>query len=77
MFGQATLEIPRSGNIGPSRTDGLSDEMAMLLGRAAARTLLEQDGLVVVTLSDGTLKTIGYDTLMDKMIIGRLTFHYS
>lgn len=59
MFGQATLEIPRSGDIGPSRTDGLSDQLAMTIGRTAAWTLSEQDGYVTVTLESGSVRLIG------------------
>ncbi len=70
MFGKATLDIPASGNIGPSRTDGLSDELAMVLGRSAARTLSEQDGYVTVSLESGETKVIGYCT--DTVTIGHL-----
>ena len=70
MFGTATLDIPASRNIGASRTEGLSDELAMTIGRTAARTLSGQDGFVAVTLSDGTEKTIGCDTFNGKLVIG-------
>lgn len=73
MFGQATIDIPASGTIGRSVTDGLSDELAMVLGLTAANTLSEQDGFVVVTLSDGTKRVIGYDTVKGTMVIGRST----
>ncbi|KKN91152.1 hypothetical protein LCGC14_0220170 [marine sediment metagenome] len=73
MFGQAKLEIPTSGNIGPSCTTGLSDQLAMTIGRTAARTLSEQDGYVVVTLESGSVRVIGYNTIHDKLVIGRLT----
>ena len=43
MFGIATLEIPRSGVIGPSCYPGLSDHYALVLGRFAARTLSDED----------------------------------
>lgn len=72
MFGQATLEIPRSGAIGPSRTDGLSDHLAMTMGRAAAWTLSEQDGFIIVTLESGSVRVIGHDTLHGRLTIGRL-----
>ncbi len=72
MFGKATLEIPNSGVIGPSCTTGLSDELAMTIGRTAARTLSEQDGYVIVTLESGSVRVIGYDTIHDRVVIGRL-----
>lgn len=72
MFGQASLSIPQVGHIGPSRTEGLSDELALILGRTAAMTLSEQDGFVVVTLSDGQVKAIGFDTARGEVTIGRL-----
>lgn len=61
MFGKATLEIPRHGNIGPSFTEGLSDGLAMIMGRTAARTLSGQDGIVIVTLGDGQVIGLEYD----------------
>lgn len=70
MFGQATLEIPASGTIGRSFHDGLSDELALIMGRMAARTL--QDGFVVITLSDGKQKVIGHDVIGNILAIGRL-----
>lgn len=72
MFGTATLEIPQSGNIGPSRTDGLSDDLAMCIGRIAAGTLSEQDGFVTVSLESGIVEVIGHDTLTGELTIGRL-----
>lgn len=72
MFGNATLEIPSSGVIGPSRYDGLSDSLALVLGRFAARTLSDEDGYVVITYSDGSVKLIGPDTADDVLVIGRL-----
>lgn len=75
MYGQATLEIPRSGNIGPSHTDGLSDELAVIMGHIAATTLLDDDEHVVVTLSDGTKKVLAYNTLEHRVVIGRLERH--
>lgn len=62
MFGQATLEIPQSGNIGPSRTDGLSDQLAMIMGRTAAMTLSDKDGYVTVSLQSGEVRFIGRET---------------
>lgn len=73
MFRIATLEIPRSGNIGPSRYPGLSDHLALVLGRFAARTLSDEDGCVVITYSDGSVKLIGYDTAEDVLVMRRLT----
>lgn len=73
MFGKARLYIPGSGNIQSSRYDGLSDELALATGRTAAYTLSEHDGPVVVTLSDGTDKVIGYDSVSGNLRIGTLT----
>lgn len=75
MFGKATLEIPRSDN-GTLKVCGLSDELAMCYGRVIGRTLSEQDGYVVVTLESGLVKVIGYDTLFDRLTIGRLVPNY-
>lgn len=50
---KAVLDIPACGPIKGSRWTGLSDEEAMTFGRRAAQTLSEQDGFVIVTLSDG------------------------
>jgi len=69
MFGKATLEIPGSGNIGPSTTGGLSDELAMILGRTAAMTLADEDGDVLVTLSDGTVKVIGHEAWSGNIVV--------
>lgn len=60
MYGTARLDIPGSGDIGPSWTDGLSDRLAMLFGRVAAMTLPDQVP-VEVTLEDGTSVHIGLD----------------
>ena len=73
MFGKATLDIPASGTIGPSHTEGLSDELAMGIGRIAAKTLSEQDGYITVSLESGEVKVIGHDALYGKITIGRLT----
>lgn len=70
MFGNATLEIPRTGTIGPSRTEGLSDTLAMIIGRTAAWMLSEGDGYVIVTLESGEVRVIGHDTLTNKLTIG-------
>lgn len=71
MYGKATLDIPASDTIGPSHTECLSDELAMVLGRIAARTLSEQDDFVTVSLESGEVKVIGYDTVYDTLTIGR------
>lgn len=76
MFGQATLDIPQSGTIGPSHTKGLSDTMAMTIGRTAAWTLSEDEDYVIVTLESGSMIIIGLDTLLNKIVIGRLNYHY-
>ena len=74
MFGNATLDIPQSGSIEPSHTEGLSDELAIVIGQTAARSLSEQDGFVVITLSDGTELTIENGTFSSKLICGRLAY---
>jgi len=70
MFGKATLEIPRSGNIGPSWTEGLSDDLAMALGRLAAHVLTECDGPVMVRLESGQQAIIRHDTWSGRITIG-------
>lgn len=72
MYGTATLEIPQVGNIRASRTEGLSDKLALVMGRVAAWTLSEQDGFVIVTLEDGRGWTIGNDTAKGELVFGRL-----
>ncbi len=72
MFGTATLEIPQVGDIGPSFTDGLSDRLALTMGRTAAWTLSEQYGFVLVTLASGEVKVIGHDTVRGELTFGRL-----
>ncbi len=72
MFGQATLQIPRSGNIGPSTTRGLSDKLAMTIGRTTAMTLSDEDGCVIATMSNGDIRIIGHDTTSGKIVIGHL-----
>lgn len=76
MFGKATLDIPKVGDIGPTHMDGLSDALAMTMGRAAAWTLSEQDGFVTVTLESGSVRVIGHDTCRHKLTIGRLHPNY-
>ena len=72
MYGTATLELPQTGTIGPSTTEGLSDEMAMSYGTLFARTLSDNDGFAIVTLSDRTKKVIGLDELSGEILIGRV-----
>jgi len=72
MYGKASIRIPSSGNIRLSYCDGLSDRLAMTIGRAAAWTLSEQDGFVIVTLGSGKTKVIGQDEAHGSLIIGRL-----
>lgn len=72
MFGNATLEIPKSGDIEPSRYPGLSDDMALVFGRFAARTLSEEDGYVRITYSSGEVKLIGSDTANGRLTGGGL-----
>jgi len=71
---KATLYIPASGPIKASRHDCLSDDEAMVFGRAFARTLSDDDGYVIVTLSDGTEKVIGHDTLSGEVTVGTLRY---
>jgi len=73
MLGKARLEVPLTDNSDAIRADGLSDVLAMSYGRLFARTLSEQNGFAIVTLSDGQVKTIGHDTLLERLTIRRLT----
>ncbi len=61
MFGIATLSIPASGFIGPVTVHGLSDQLALIMGRTAAWTLSNDNDCVCVALSDGSMKLIGLD----------------
>jgi len=70
MFGNATLVI------GTKRYEGLSDVLAMSYARVFARTLSEDEGYVIVTLSDGETKLIGYDSVSDELVFGRLNYEY-
>jgi len=72
MFGTTRLYIPGSENIGPSFYEGLSDEVALASGRTAAYTLSDDDGPVLVTLSDGTSKVIGYDSVSGNLRVSTL-----
>lgn len=70
VFGNATIEIPASGHIGPSKTNGLSDELAITIGRLAARTLSEPNAFVTVTLENGTITIIGHNDVDNTVVIG-------
>lgn len=63
MYGKATIEIPASGNIGRSRTTGLSDQQAIGFARIAAMTLSEHDTYVTLTLQSGEVRFIGQEVL--------------
>lgn len=72
MFGKATIQIPQSGHIGRSVTRGLSDELALSIGRTAARTLEISDGFVIVTKESGDIMVIGNDPDNNDVVIGHL-----
>jgi len=59
MYGKASIRIPSSGNIRLSYCDGLSDRLAMTIGRRAAETLSDDDGFVTVVLESGRVVVIG------------------
>lgn len=61
MFGKATLELPRTHELGPYETDGLSDALALSFGRIAAMTLSDKESSIKVTLENGTVLLIGID----------------
>ena len=77
MYDHATITIPEYGPFPETTHDGLSDELALSLGRHAAHTL--SDGEVVLVLTTGNVITIGLDddsghlTYESKGIIGQLT----
>jgi hypothetical protein len=74
MFGKATLEIPESRNTVCSVTTGLSDRLAMAMGRLAAWTLPdEEQGYVIVTLESGKVKLIGRDAVHNVLVFGKLS----
>jgi hypothetical protein len=76
MFGKATLDIPQNGPIGPSHTIGLSDELAMTIGRTAAWTLSDKHMFVTVTLESGEVIEISdrrNEARLDGKVIGHLT----
>lgn len=58
MFGTATLYLPRIGDIGPLKTEGLSDALALTLGRTAVCTLLDHNECVVVRLESGKVRVL-------------------
>jgi hypothetical protein len=70
MFGNATVEIPGNGVIGPSKTDGLSDRVAVSIGRIAAITLSEPNTFVTITLECKAVIIIGHDENTGSLIIG-------
>lgn len=76
MFGKATLNIPKVGDIGPTKVEGLSDELAMSFGRLHARTLSDEHQMITVTLESGSVRVIGYCTVTDTVHIGRLHPNY-
>lgn len=77
MYGKARVNIPASLGIGPFSVEGLSDDLAIITGRTAARTLSVQDGFVQVTLNDGRELVIGHCELTGKLTIGRLEYERS
>ncbi len=76
---QATITIPKSGPFPETTHDGLSDDLALSLGRRAAHTLSDGDGDVVLVLESGEAITIGRNnetghlTYSSQGIIGQLT----
>jgi len=72
MLGKARLEVPATDNSDAIREDGLSDALAMSYGRLFGMLLSDEHEFVFVTLSDGTEKVIGYDTLRNEVVIGTL-----
>ena len=70
MFGNATVSIPDDGVIGPSETGGLSDDLAMSIGRIAALTLSEPNTFVTVTLECRAVVIIGHNENTNDIIIG-------
>jgi len=72
MLGKAKLEVPATDNCDAIREDGLSDALAMSYGRLFGMLLSDEHEFVFVTLSDGTEKVIGHDTLRNEVVIGTL-----
>jgi ribosomal protein L2 len=75
-MGRATIRVPATDNCKEVFETGLSDQMAMSYGTAFAQTLSEPDGYVTVTLSSGSVRVIGHDTLRGRITIGRLHPNY-
>ena len=72
MVGKATIHIPASNNIGETTVVGLSDDVAIGIGRIAAMTLSDDNHIpVTVTLENGLVLLIGYDLITDRIVIGR------
>lgn len=70
MYGKATLEIPAVGDIGRSFTDGLSDQLATVMGLTAANTLPD-DLFVTVTLGSGKQRVIRPNDVQHSRVIRR------
>jgi len=75
-MGRATITIPATDNCPEAHETNLSDQMAMSYGTLFARTLSEQDGFVTVTLTSGSIRLIGHDTVRNRITIGRLHTNY-
>lgn len=72
MLGQARLHIPASDNIMETEFFGLSDELAITMGRTAAMTLSDDTHTpVTVRLGNGLVLLIGYDLITERIVIGR------
>lgn len=69
MFGHATLYIPENDDIGPTYDTGLSDELAMTIGRTVAWTLSDGEE-VIVTLESGEKVIIGRNTSTGVLKVG-------
>lgn len=66
MFGNATIDIPGNGVIGLTHMEGLSDQLALCIGRIAAMTL--PDAFITVILEGGTLVVIGCDEFSGEIV---------
>lgn len=69
MFGSATIDIPGNGVIGPTHVEGLSDQLAVCMGRIAAMTL--PDAFITAILESGILIVIGCDEFTGEIVIRR------
>jgi hypothetical protein len=67
---QATLEIPASCKLSAKRFTELPDNLAISYGRTFSAMLVESDGHVLVTLSDGTRKAFCYRTVQNLGVVG-------